>query len=118
MNSKRKTLICPTRKFPARKDFFKEQSIVIPLTGFDLERSEDGLFKSNASMKNIAQLTETIDSLNNNYNERLTNQYKEFNTTKIYFEGNAASRSACEKSNYGHSFNGNEDLNPCQYLTL
>ena len=85
------------RKFPARKDFFKEESIVIPLTGFDLERSEDGLFKSNASMKNIAQLTETIDSLNSNYNERMTNQYKEFNTTKIYLEGNAASRSLVKK---------------------
>jgi lipopolysaccharide export system permease protein len=66
------------RTFPSRKDYFREQSIVIPLSGFDLERSEEGLFKSNAAMKNISQLTVFIDSLNKNYKQRLDYQYKEF----------------------------------------
>ena len=77
-----------SRKYPSRKDYFKEQSILISLTGFDLERSEEGLFKSNAAMKNISQLTFFIDSLNKRYNERLTNQFKEFNNTKIYYDRN------------------------------
>jgi lipopolysaccharide export system permease protein len=72
------------RKYPSRKDFFKEQTIVIPLSGFDLERSEEGLFRSNAAMLNISKLTLFIDSLNKKYKARLNNQYNEFNATKIY----------------------------------
>ncbi len=72
------------RKFPSRKDYFKEQTIVISLTGFDLERSEDGLFKSNSAMLNISQLNFYIDSLNTRYNERQMSQLKEFNETKVY----------------------------------
>jgi lipopolysaccharide export system permease protein len=59
------------RKYPSRIDYFKEQSIVIPLTGFDLQRSEDGLFKSSAAMLNITQLSFTIDSLYTKYNVKL-----------------------------------------------
>jgi len=81
-----KNVNAASRKYPSRKDIFKEQTIVISLTGFDLERSEEGLFKSQSSMLNISQLTFYIDSLNKKYNERLTNQFKEFNNTKIYYE--------------------------------
>jgi lipopolysaccharide export system permease protein len=73
-----------SKKYPSRKDYFKKQTIVIPLTGFDLERSEEGLFKSNAAMKNISELTFFIDSLNRKYTERVENQFKDFNETKIY----------------------------------
>jgi lipopolysaccharide export system permease protein len=73
-----------------RKDYFKEQTIIIPLNGFDLERSEDGLFKSSAAMKNISELTFCIDSLNKNYAKKINIQFKEFNVTKIYVQGNNA----------------------------
>jgi lipopolysaccharide export system permease protein len=79
-----KNLNPATRKYPSRKDSFKEQSIVIPLTGFDLERSEDGLFKSNAAMLKISQLTFYIDSLNKSYLEKINTQFKEFNLLKVY----------------------------------
>jgi lipopolysaccharide export system permease protein len=82
------------RKFPSRKDYFKEQTIVISLTGFDLERSEEGLFKSNSAMLNISQLTFYIDSLNMRHNERIINQFNEFNKTKIYTQTNAFKRNA------------------------
>jgi lipopolysaccharide export system permease protein len=72
------------RKFPSRKDYFKEQTIVISLTGFDLERSEEGLFKSNSAMLNISQLTFYIDSLNTRYKERVDEQLTEFNNSKVY----------------------------------
>jgi lipopolysaccharide export system permease protein len=75
-----------TRKLPARRGYFKEQTIVISLSGFDLERSEEGLFKSVAAMLNISQLTFYIDSLNKKYNNRLSTQFKEFNNTKVYSE--------------------------------
>jgi len=80
------------RKYPTRKDYFKEQTIVISLTGFDLERSEDGLFKSNSAMLNISQLTFFIDSLNMRHNERITNQFNEFNSSRIYTQRNSFKR--------------------------
>jgi lipopolysaccharide export system permease protein len=76
------------RTFPSRKDYFKSQTIVIPLTGFDLERSEDGLFKTNAQMQNISQLTFHIDSLNKDYNQKIDNQINEFSTTKLFYNRN------------------------------
>ena len=79
-----KNVVPSTRKFPSRKDYFKEQTIIIPLNGFDLERSEDGLFKSSAAMKNISELTFFIDSLNKKYTEKVNTQFSEFNDTKIY----------------------------------
>ena len=72
------------RKYPSRKDNFKEQSIVISLTGFDLQRSEEGLFKSGPAMLNISQLTFTIDSLNKKYTEKLNTQFKDFKNIKLY----------------------------------
>jgi lipopolysaccharide export system permease protein len=89
-----KNVITALRKYPSRKDYFKEQTIVISLSGFDLERSEEGLFKSNAAMKNISQLTFFIDSLNKKYNEKINNQFTEFNNTKIYYQSNILTRTA------------------------
>jgi lipopolysaccharide export system permease protein len=85
------------RKYPSRKDYFKEQTIVISLTGFDLERSESGLFKSNSQMLNISQLTFYIDSLNMRHNERIVNQFNEFNKTKIYTQQNFISQFKVKK---------------------
>ena len=85
------------RKYPSRKDVFKEQSIVISLVGFDLERSQDGLFKSYAAMKNISQLTTYIDSLNQKFNEKRALQFKEYNTVKIYTQRNFVATSVANK---------------------
>jgi lipopolysaccharide export system permease protein len=72
------------KKYPARIDVFKEQSIVIPLTGFDLQRSEEGLFKSGPAMLNISQLTFTIDSLNKKHLNKLDNEFKDFRNLRLY----------------------------------
>jgi lipopolysaccharide export system permease protein len=61
---------------------------VVSLSGFDLERTEIDLFKSNSAMKNIAQLTHEIDSLNKRYTARVNTFYKEFNNTLVYNERN------------------------------
>jgi lipopolysaccharide export system permease protein len=79
-----KNVIASQRKYPSRFDYFKEQSIVIPLTGFDLQRSEEGLFKSSAAMLNISQLTFTIDSLNRKYKEKINKQFRDFKDIKVY----------------------------------
>ncbi|MFO7622644.1 MAG: LptF/LptG family permease [Bacteroidales bacterium] len=74
------------RKYPSRMDRFEEQTLVLSLSGFDLERSTDDIFKSHSAMLNISQLTYHIDSLNKRYNTRIDQQFKEFSKTKIYTE--------------------------------
>jgi lipopolysaccharide export system permease protein len=77
-----------TKRYPSRTDTFREQVVVIPLVGFDLERSDDGMFKSSAATKNIAELTYVIDSLNKKFSDKIDHQFTEFNTTKMYSEKN------------------------------
>ena len=49
-----------------------------------LQRSEEGLFKSNAAMLNISQLTFTIDSLYNKHNDKIEKEFKDFKDVKLY----------------------------------
>jgi lipopolysaccharide export system permease protein len=83
-----KNVSMTSRKYPSRIDEFKEQTIVIPLTGFDLQRSEDGLFKSNAAMLNISQLTFTIDSLNRKFTQKRNSEFNDFRNMKLYSASN------------------------------
>ena len=48
--------------FPHRKDFFQEQSLLIELTGFGLDRTDESLFKSNYSMMSLTMLEHYEDS--------------------------------------------------------
>ena len=83
-----KNVIPAERKYPSRKDVFKEQTIVLSLTGFDLERSGNEMFKSNSWSKDMKELSYDIDSLNKEYNAKLSYEYIEFNGTKLYMERN------------------------------
>jgi lipopolysaccharide export system permease protein len=76
------------RKYPTRKDVFKEQTYVLSLSGFDLERSEIDMFKSNSWMLNLSQLSHYIDSLNTRFNTHQNNQFKEFNGSRLYLQRN------------------------------
>lgn len=51
------------RSFPHRYDRFGERQIVIELVGFDLERTNESLFKSHYQMMNLSQLTIMADSM-------------------------------------------------------
>ena len=51
------------KTYPHRMDKFKEQRIVIELTGFGLQRSDEALFKNDYQMMSLKQLTEVEDSL-------------------------------------------------------
>lgn len=75
---------------PFRKDFFKEQTLVISLTGFDLERSQMDMFKSTSAFLNISQLTFYIDSLDIMFSDRRNSYVKEFNSSILYSGRNKA----------------------------
>ena len=81
---KKKMSILLQENILPEKTNLRNRSIVIPLTGFDLQRSEDGLFKSGPAMLNISQLSFTIDSLNKKYIEKLNTQFKDFKNLKLY----------------------------------
>lgn len=79
-----KAIVPEERRYPSRRDTFEMQTIVIPLSGFDLERSGNELFRSSSWMMNMEQLEETIDSLTQYYTTRQNTNFDEFNTTKLY----------------------------------
>jgi lipopolysaccharide export system permease protein len=91
-----KNVISAERKFPSRKDKFKEQTVILALTGFDLERSGNEMFKSNSWSKNMEQLSHDIDSLSANYKNKQNLGLKEFTGTKLFVERNMAPSYAIE----------------------
>jgi lipopolysaccharide export system permease protein len=52
----------PDYTFPHRRDFFQQQSILIEMTGFGLDRTDESLFKSNYSMMSLSMLEHFADS--------------------------------------------------------
>jgi len=86
------------RKYPIRKDHFKEQTIVLALTGFDLERSGNELFQSNSWMLNMKQLRHFIDSLGEEYTIRQNTQFLEYNNNRVYMERFNLSAQARQRS--------------------
>ena len=51
------------KTYPQRMDKFKKQRIVIELTGFGLQRSDEALFRNDYQMMSLKQLTKVEDSL-------------------------------------------------------
>ena len=76
------------KKYPFRSDEFSEQTLVIELSGFDLERSDLSLFKSNQTMQNMSQLQYFIDSLSKRLDGRQNNYIREYTTSKIFTKRN------------------------------
>jgi lipopolysaccharide export system permease protein len=52
------------KSYPHRTDIFAEEKMIITLSGFDLQRTDESLFKNYYQMLNISQLSHTTDSLN------------------------------------------------------
>jgi lipopolysaccharide export system permease protein len=72
------------RKYPFRRDKFSEQTMVIELTGFELDRSGMDLFRSNYSMLNSGELNFFVDSLSERYKIRSDVYFKDFISTKVF----------------------------------
>ena len=59
------------RKFPARRNSFEEQIVLLELKGFGFERSNEDLFKSSFHALNLTQLRHTHDSLRTEIENRI-----------------------------------------------
>ena len=53
-----------------RRNYFDQQTILFPLSGFDFKRSDEDLFKNDYQMLNLKQLQIAEDSLQNELEER------------------------------------------------
>ncbi|MBK7731207.1 MAG: LptF/LptG family permease [Bacteroidales bacterium] len=71
------------RKYPFRRDRFSEQTMVVELEGFGLNRSGMDIYRSNYAMLNTADLTYFIDSLSTMLRSRADAYYSEFNQTRL-----------------------------------
>jgi lipopolysaccharide export system permease protein len=83
-----KNVSVSNKSYPFRRDYFKVQTVVISLSGFDLERSKEDLFKLNSATQKISQLMYFIDSIGKDNTQKKESYFKEFNTTRIYTERN------------------------------
>jgi len=72
------------KTYPARRDKFEVQEMLVQLVDFGLQRTDENLFKSSYQMMNLSQLKNVTDSL---INEILANQVElktVINTTSYY----------------------------------
>ncbi len=72
--------------FPHRTDIFDEQKVLITLTGFGLQRTDENLFKNYYQMLNVTQLTRATDSLKDEM-ERTNKQFHRALLNYNYFKG-------------------------------
>jgi len=74
------------KRYPSRKDTFREQTIILGLSGFELERSGEDMFTSNSWMLNMSQLAFYVDSLGEKYSAKQISWVDDFTKTKIFTE--------------------------------
>jgi len=70
--------------YPHRRDLFEEQTILIELTGFGLDRTDESLFKSHYSMMSLGTLHYYEDSINTEINKLHVNLHNAVNKGTYY----------------------------------
>ena len=77
-----------------QKTQFAEQRRRFDLSGFNMTRTDENLFKNNYSMLNISQLNYTIDSLGAQYNDKKSNFSDKFLKHYQFYSGLDSTRYA------------------------
>jgi lipopolysaccharide export system permease protein len=90
------------KRYPSRKDSFSEQTLILTLSGFELERSGNDMFTSNSWRMNMTQLAHYIDSLGKRYSTKQISQIGDFTGNKIFIE-KQGSRSDTREISLGNS---------------
>lgn len=60
-------------EYPHQRHFFKKQQQIFELSGFELKRSNESLFKDHFQMMNIEQLEKRVDTLISEFNNKAAN---------------------------------------------
>lgn len=74
------------KTYPGRKSTFKTATYKMSLSGFELNRSQDDIFKDGFEMLNVFQIDKTVDSLRRNFNEVALNFSENTKTKHEYFQ--------------------------------
>ncbi len=72
------------RTFPHRNDVFSEQVLIIELSGFDLQRTDEEAFRHNSQMMNLTQLNTTIDSLDQVLSKQVSEHTDDLITSSFF----------------------------------
>ncbi|MEX0980594.1 MAG: LptF/LptG family permease [Bacteroidales bacterium] len=64
------------KSYPHRRDHFSKQEMLIELTGFGLNRTDESIWKNSFSMMNLNQLAHFADSLDRDVNELINSVNK------------------------------------------
>lgn len=72
--------------FPGRKTNFEVATFKMEMSGFELQRSKDDLFKNDYEMLNVFQINETADSIKLLYNELMTSLSFNSKAKHAYFQ--------------------------------
>jgi len=59
------------KEYPHRTDNFEKQTVILELTGFEFNRTDENLFRHNYQMMSLNQLQNSIDSLSNNFGNEI-----------------------------------------------
>jgi lipopolysaccharide export system permease protein len=70
--------------YPLEVDKFGEQRTIIEMTGFELMRSDESIFRNSYQMLNISQLAHQSDSIRNELKERSSQFYKTLLRNNIF----------------------------------
>ncbi|MCC5923793.1 MAG: LptF/LptG family permease, partial [Crocinitomicaceae bacterium] len=85
------------KTFPGRKATFRTATYKMNLTGFELNRTQDELFKNDFEMLNVFQINQTVDSLRANYRELTDNFVSNTKNKHEYFQAIAYDRAKPKK---------------------
>ena len=75
--------------YPFRKSYFKESIVKFDMTGFDMKKSDEELFKREYEMMNYAQLAVAIDSLERQQDSLKKVFHNSFLTQSVIFDKDA-----------------------------
>ncbi len=113
--------------YPHRKDVFKEQELVLDMSGFGMHRTDENLFKSHYKMLNIYQLEAHEDTLKRELKEEEKKFSKTLvadmlsghnkNNNKEDTSGNVVAKDSLMSIGFDSLFNTISDFNKTRLLT-
>lgn len=90
--------------FPAKKGWFRTATYKMNLTGFEMKRTQDDLFKNDYEMLNVFQIGKTVDSLRanfkqiaSNFSSNIKSKHAYFNATQFRYEDEKSKKMAESK---------------------
>ena len=73
-----------SNSYPMRRNKFERERLVFELSGFQLKRTDESLFKDNYQMLTMGELNEAIDSMRRKFTEKRERFYRRILTNHLF----------------------------------